>query len=53
MDVFETIRKPWTKPQEYGELVFWFVIFCIAAYAVFDGMRVATSFVKGAVTDAL
>lgn len=45
MDFFEIIRKPWERPQAYGELVFWFVIFLIAAYAMADGLRTATMYI--------
>lgn len=46
MDILETIRRPWKHPMEYMDMLFWFVIFIIAAYAMFDGMRIATSFIR-------
>ncbi len=44
-DPFATIQRPWKEPIEYTQLVFWFVIFIIAAFAMFDGMRIAINWV--------
>lgn len=51
MDPIETITKPWREPMDYLTLVFWFVIFVIAAYALWDGMKILGSWVASAATE--
>lgn len=53
MDIFETIKQPWKNPVAYSELLFWFIVFVISAYAMADGMRIAISFVGKTAKDAL
>ena len=48
MDIINTIEKPWREPIEYLKLVFWFIIFVIIAYAMWDTMRVLGSYVAEA-----
>lgn len=48
MDIIETIEKPWRNPVDYLQLVFWFIIFMIVAFAMYDTMRVLASWVASA-----
>lgn len=50
MDFVSTIEKPWREPLNYLSLVFWFVIFVIVAYAMWDTMRVLGTYVVDAAT---
>lgn len=50
MDVLATITHPWREPIDYVTLVFWFVIFVIVAFILYDGLRVVTAFVKETVS---
>lgn len=49
MSMVDTITHPWKNPVDYAKLAFWVVIFAIVAFALYDGMRVIASYVKGAV----
>lgn len=53
MDIYNIIKRPWKNPVEYSELIFWFVIFLVAAYAMADGMRVAMTWIKNTAVDAV
>lgn len=46
MNIIETVTKPWRDPVDYLTLVFWVVIFAIVAFALFDSLRVLSSWVK-------
>jgi hypothetical protein len=48
MDVIDTITHPWREPIDYFTLVFWIIIFAIAAFAVADMLRILASWVKNA-----
>ena len=48
MSFLETIERPWRHPVEYAELIFWFVIFIIVAFAMADSLRVLGQWVKQA-----
>ena len=49
MDILETIEHPWHNPVDYMKLVFWFVIFLIVAFAMYDTMRVLAMWIASAV----
>lgn len=46
MGFLDTIEKPWKHPVDYVSLVFFFVIFVIVAFAMFDGMRILGGWVR-------
>jgi hypothetical protein len=52
MDFMGTIEKPWQHPISYLELVLWFIVFIIVAFAVFDGLRILASWMKSAAVAA-
>jgi len=45
MDILNTIEKPWREPIDYLSLIFWFIIFLIIAYAMWDAMKILGSYV--------
>ena len=46
--ITDTIEKPWRNPVDYLTLVFWVVLFVVVAFAMFDGLRALTMYVRTA-----
>jgi hypothetical protein len=45
-ETINLIKEPWQKPIEYSTLAFWFVIFILVGILIFDGVVIASSFIK-------
>lgn len=51
-DIGDTITHPWRNPIDYATLAFWFGIFLVVSFIVFDMLQILVAWSKSAVESA-